>query len=72
MNEACFYCDGTGNLQSKQTVAYDILRQIKRERQQAQIAARDRETDQARNCRHNQADMTVLPALPLAGGALDR
>jgi ribonuclease G len=32
MNEPCFYCDGTGNLQSKQTVAYEILRQIKRER----------------------------------------
>ncbi len=32
MNEPCFYCDGTGNLQSKQTVAYEILRQIKREK----------------------------------------
>jgi ribonuclease G len=32
MNEPCFYCDGTGNLQSKQTVAYEILRQIKRDR----------------------------------------
>ena len=32
MNEPCFYCDGTGNLQSKQTVAFEILRQIKRER----------------------------------------
>src|SRR5690606_3700630 len=32
MNEPCFYCDGTGNLQSKQTIAYEILRQIKRER----------------------------------------
>ncbi len=32
MNEPCFYCDGTGNLQSKQTVAYEILRQIMRER----------------------------------------
>ncbi|MBK6517787.1 MAG: Rne/Rng family ribonuclease [Polyangiaceae bacterium] len=32
MNEPCFYCDGTGNLQSRQTVAYEILRQIKRER----------------------------------------
>jgi ribonuclease G len=31
MNEACFYCDGTGNLQSKQTIGYEILRQIKRE-----------------------------------------
>jgi ribonuclease G len=32
MNEPCFYCDGTGNLQSKQTIAYEILRQIKRDR----------------------------------------
>jgi ribonuclease G len=32
MNEPCFYCDGTGNLQSRQTIAYEILRQIKRER----------------------------------------
>lgn len=30
--EPCFYCDGTGQLQSKQTVAYEILRQIRRER----------------------------------------
>jgi ribonuclease G len=30
--EPCFYCDGTGQLQSKQTIAYEILRQIKRER----------------------------------------
>ena len=30
--EACFYCDGTGQLQSKQTIAYEILRQIRRER----------------------------------------
>ncbi|MFO0555083.1 MAG: Rne/Rng family ribonuclease [Polyangiaceae bacterium] len=32
MNEPCFYCDGTGSLQSRQTIAYEILRQIKRER----------------------------------------
>jgi ribonuclease G len=32
MNEPCFYCDGTGQLQSKQTIAYEILRQIRRER----------------------------------------
>lgn len=32
MHEPCFYCDGTGNLQSKQTVAYEILRQLKRDR----------------------------------------
>ena len=31
MNEPCFYCDGTGQLQSKETVAYEILRQIRRE-----------------------------------------
>ncbi|MEJ7735235.1 MAG: Rne/Rng family ribonuclease [Polyangiaceae bacterium] len=30
--EPCFYCDGTGSLQSKQTIAYEILRQIRRER----------------------------------------
>ena len=30
--EPCFYCDGTGQLQSKQTIAYEILRQIRRER----------------------------------------
>jgi ribonuclease G len=32
IHEPCFYCDGTGQLQSKQTVAYEIMRQIKRER----------------------------------------
>ena len=32
MLEPCFYCDGTGQLQSKQSIAYEILRQIKRER----------------------------------------
>jgi len=32
MHEPCFYCDGTGQLQSKQTVGYEILRQIRRER----------------------------------------
>jgi ribonuclease G len=30
--EPCFYCDGTGQLQSKQTIAYEILRQMRRER----------------------------------------
>jgi ribonuclease G len=30
--EPCFYCDGTGQLQSKQSVAFEILRQIRRER----------------------------------------
>jgi len=32
LHEPCFYCDGTGQLQSKQTVVYEILRQIRRER----------------------------------------
>jgi ribonuclease G len=32
LHEQCFYCDGTGQLQSKQTVAYEILRQIRRDR----------------------------------------
>jgi ribonuclease G len=31
MHEPCFYCDGTGHLMSKQTIAYEILRQIRRE-----------------------------------------
>ncbi len=30
--EPCFYCDGTGQLQSKNTVCHEILRQIRRER----------------------------------------
>jgi ribonuclease G len=30
MNEPCFYCDGTGHLQSKESIAYDILREIRR------------------------------------------
>jgi len=30
--ESCFYCDGTGHLQSKTTVCHEILRQIRRER----------------------------------------
>ena len=32
LHEPCFYCDGTGQLQSKPTIAYEILRQIRRER----------------------------------------
>lgn len=32
LHEPCFYCDGTGQLQSKQTVAYEILRQLRRDR----------------------------------------
>ncbi len=31
LHEACFYCDGTGQLQSRITVAHEILRQIRRE-----------------------------------------
>jgi ribonuclease G len=31
LHEPCFYCDGTGQLQSKHTIAYEILRQIRRE-----------------------------------------
>ena len=30
--EPCFYCDGTGNLQSKKTVCLEILRQMRREK----------------------------------------
>jgi ribonuclease G len=30
--EPCFYCDGTGYLQSKSTICHEILRQIRRER----------------------------------------
>lgn len=32
LHEPCFYCDGTGQIQSKATIAYEILRQIGRER----------------------------------------
>jgi ribonuclease G len=32
IHEPCFYCDGTGQLQSKHTIAYEILRQVRRER----------------------------------------
>lgn len=31
LHEPCFYCDGTGQLQSRATVAHEILRQIRRE-----------------------------------------
>lgn len=31
--EPCFYCDGTGVLQSKATVCHEIIRQIRRERE---------------------------------------
>jgi ribonuclease G len=33
LHEPCFYCDGTGHLQSKETVCYEILREIRRKRQ---------------------------------------
>ena len=32
LNEPCFYCDGTGQLQSKATICHEILRQIRREK----------------------------------------
>ncbi|MEI7894245.1 MAG: Rne/Rng family ribonuclease, partial [Myxococcales bacterium] len=32
MHEPCFYCDGTGQLQSKETIAYEILREIRRKK----------------------------------------
>ena len=31
--EPCFYCDGTGQLQSKATICHEIVRQISRERE---------------------------------------
>ncbi len=31
MHEPCFYCDGTGQVMSRSTIAYEILRQIRRE-----------------------------------------
>ncbi len=34
MHEPCFYCDGTGHIQSRTTIAYEILRQVRRERNQ--------------------------------------
>ena len=32
MHEPCFYCDGTGQLQSKETVAFEILRELRRKK----------------------------------------
>ncbi|MGH7280218.1 MAG: hypothetical protein ACRELY_01735 [Polyangiaceae bacterium] len=32
LHEPCFYCDGTGQLQSKETIAYEIMREIRRKR----------------------------------------
>jgi len=34
MHEPCFYCDGTGHIQSRTTIAYEIMRQLRRERDQ--------------------------------------
>jgi len=34
MHEPCFYCDGTGVLQSKTTICHEILRQLQREKDQ--------------------------------------
>ncbi|MBX3184806.1 MAG: Rne/Rng family ribonuclease [Polyangiaceae bacterium] len=31
MHEPCFYCDGTGQIMSRTTIAYEILRQVRRE-----------------------------------------
>jgi ribonuclease G len=36
IHETCFYCDGTGQVQSKTTIVYEILRQIRRERHNLQ------------------------------------
>ncbi len=32
LHEPCFYCDGTGQLQSKETIAFEILREIRRKK----------------------------------------
>jgi ribonuclease G len=32
--EPCFYCEGEGHLKSKQTVCYEILRELERDRQE--------------------------------------
>jgi ribonuclease G len=34
LHEPCFYCDGTGQIQSRATICYEILRQIRRDRAQ--------------------------------------
>ena len=36
LNEPCFYCDGTGQLQSKETICHEIVRQIRREKDSIQ------------------------------------
>jgi ribonuclease G len=33
LHEPCFYCDGTGQIMSRTTIGYEILRQIRRERE---------------------------------------
>jgi ribonuclease G len=33
LHEPCFYCDGTGHLQSKETIAFEVMREIRRRRQ---------------------------------------
>ena len=47
-------------------------RQIEREREKAQISARNSHVYEAGNCRQNHVDMTALPAFALGRGALDR
>jgi ribonuclease G len=32
MHEPCFYCDGKGHIQSRETIAYEILRQVRRDK----------------------------------------
>lgn len=32
LHEPCFYCDGTGQLQSKETIAYEVLRELRRKK----------------------------------------
>jgi ribonuclease G len=32
MHEPCFYCDGRGHIQSRETIGYEILRQVRRDR----------------------------------------
>jgi ribonuclease G len=34
LHEPCFYCDGTGTTASKTTVCHEILRQLRREKDQ--------------------------------------
>jgi ribonuclease G len=32
MHEPCFYCDGKGHIQSRETIGYEILRQVRRDK----------------------------------------